>query len=189
MQLPWRPWKEGRDHQYATGCTRETQGWGEPHCASSAVRKAACTYRPLPPPRRMPGDRFPERGQGSIPGVYSFDWPLNSLQIGISTTFLPQGRGLASTVFLGPAKQHLSSEGWELDPGVYLRTAQWEAAGMAGDLQESDWRGLGSSLGRDLQPGASPAAASRAQPTSQPHSWQSAGTVHGRSPSGCARPG
>lgn len=39
-------------------------------------------------------------------------------------------------------------------------TAQWEAAGMAGDLQRSDWRGLGSPLGRDLQRGPAPAAVS-----------------------------
>lgn len=53
----------------------------------------------------------------------------------------------------------------------------------------------GVSLGRELRPGDNSSdtppvpRAQRAEPTSRPRSWLSAGTARGRSPSGCALPG
>lgn len=176
--------KKGPSVRNGVRAAREAQGWGS----------LPLTHLPAgnhcPHPGGWPSlGTGPLEWEGSIPGAPSFDWPLNSLWIGISTTFLPQGRGLASTVLSGPAMQHLSCEGWEPNPGVYLRTPQWEAAGMAGDLRGSDWGGLGHLWAGTYNQGPAPAPAPRAQPTSRPRSWQSAGTVRGRSPSGCARPG
>lgn len=88
---------------------------------------------------------------------------------------------MASTLSLGPAMQHLSCEGWGPARGLSedkLRFSTVGAAGTVGISGEGTWV----IPEQGLQAGASCSSSAPAQPTSQPRSWQSAGSERGRSP-------